>query len=214
MKKLRVLLADDHAMMREGMKALVYAEPDIEVVGDAANGRLAVARACTLMPDVVVMDVSMPELNGLAATEQIKARCPGIKVLTLTRHADESYVRQIFQRGASGYLLKRSAYSELVHAIRVVASGKTYVDPDITEHVVDSSRRPERGVGTTELSIRERDVLRHTAWGYANKEIADRLSISVKTVEVHKANGMRKKGMTSRIDIVRFALRQGWLQDS
>jgi DNA-binding NarL/FixJ family response regulator len=172
---------------------------------------------CDLKPDVVVIDVSMPELNGLKATEQIRARCPSAKVLTLTRHTDETYVRQILQIGASGYLLKRSAFSELVRAIRIVASGKKYVDPDVTEHVVEASvRRPDRrGSGSRkELTVRELDVLRQTAWGYANKEIAGRLSISVKTVEVHKANGMRKKGLSSRIDVVRYALRQGWLQDS
>jgi DNA-binding NarL/FixJ family response regulator len=217
MKKMRVVLADDHAMMREGMKALVDAQPDLEVIGEAPNGRIAVTLACELKPDVVVMDVSMPELNGLKASEQIKELCPDVKVLTLTRHAEESYVRQILKIGASGYLLKRSAFSELVRAIRIVASGKTYIDPEVTQHVVEASiRRPDqRGSGgRKELSVREQDVLRQTAWGYPNKEIAGRLSISVKTVEVHKANAMRKTGMNSRIDVVRYALRQGWLQDS
>lgn len=217
MNKFRIILADDHAMFREGLKVLVSAQTDMEVVGEADNGRTAVALAQQMQPDVVVMDVSMPELNGLKATEKLKALCPHIKILTVTRHTDDSYLQQLLQVGASGYVLKKSASNELIHAIRSVAAGHTYLDPAVTEKIVSHavSGRPARGTPANKnLSMREEDVLRLIAWGYANKEIAARLSLSIKTVEVHKFNAMQKMGMRSRIDIVRYALLQGWLQDT
>jgi DNA-binding NarL/FixJ family response regulator len=216
MSKLRVVVADDHEMMREGLKVLVNSYADMEVVGEAANGRAAVSLAQELQPDVMVMDVSMPDLNGLKATEQITHMCPDIRVVALTRHTDHSYLQQLLEAGASGYVLKKSASGELVRAIRSVVAGKTYLDPEMTEYVVEAAvgRRAVSGPDPGKhLSGREREVLRYTAWGHANKEIAARLSISVKTVEVHKAHAMQKTGMKSRIDIVRYALLQGWLQD-
>jgi len=214
--KLRILLADDHEMIREGLRVLVNAQSDMEVVGEADNGRAAVALAQQLQPDVVVMDVSMPELNGLKATEKLKVLCPHIKILTLTRHTDDGYVQQMLQVGASGYVIKQSASHELIRAIRTIVAGHTYLDPAVTEKIVSHavSGRPARGTpANKELSGREAEVLRLIAWGYSNKEIAARLTLSVKTVEVHKANAMQKMGMESRIDIVRYALLQGWLQD-
>ena len=218
MNKLRILLAEDHETIRDGLKLLVNSQPDMEVVGEADNGRVAVQLAQELLPDVTVMDVSMPELNGLQATKKLKQRCPQVKVLTLTRHTDDGYLQQLLQAGASGYVLKQSKSAELLRAIRAVANGQTYLDPAITEKAVTqirSGRRAVRGSSPdTNLSEREAEVLRLIALGYINKEVAARLSLSVKTVEAHKANGMRKMGMKSRVDIVRYALLQGWLQDT
>ncbi|HST51727.1 MAG TPA: response regulator transcription factor [Pyrinomonadaceae bacterium] len=217
MNKLRILLADDHEMIREGLKLLVNRQTDMETIGEANNGRAAVALARELKPDVVVMDISMPEMNGLKATERLKTLCPEIKVLTLTRHADDAYIRQLLQAGASGYLLKKTASGELVRAIRIVATGGTYLDPAVTGQVISDAlgRRAARNAPADKnLSGREEEVLRLTAWGYANKEIAARLDISVRTVEVYKTRAMEKMGMKNRIDIVRYALLQGWLQDN
>ncbi len=218
MTKLRILLAEDHEMIRDGLKLLVNAQPDMEIVGEAANGRVAVQLAQELLPDVVVMDVSMPELNGLKATKQLTQKCPQVKVLTLTRHTDDGYLQQLLQAGASGYVLKQSKSAELLRAIRHVAANQTYLDPAITEKAITQirvGRRTARGATpNANLSSREQEVLRLIARGYINKEVAARLSLSVKTIEFHKANGMRKMGMKSRVDIVRYAMLQGWLQDT
>lgn len=217
MNKLRVLLAEDHEMIREGLKLLVNSRADMETIGEADNGRAAVALAQELKPDVVVMDISMPEMNRLKATERLKMLCPEIKVLTLTRHADDAYLRKLLKAGASGYLLKKSASGELVRAIRAIAEGGTYLDPAVTGRVVSEAigRRSMRGAPPDkDLSRREEEVLRLTAWGYANKGIVARLDISVRTIEVYKTRAMEKMGMKNRIDIVRYALLQGWLQDN
>ncbi len=215
--KLRVLLAEDHEMVREGLKALVNAQADMEVVGEAEDGRVAVERAQALQPDVLVMDITMPGLNGLKATERVKQLCPQVKVLTLTRHTDAGFIQQLFAAGATGYVLKQSASAELVRAIRAVASGGNFLDPQITGKVIGGYLSQQARVGDDtpgEISGREAEVLRLIAWGHSNKEIAAHLQISVKTVEAHKANTMKKLGLGSRIDIVRYALLQGWLQDT
>jgi DNA-binding NarL/FixJ family response regulator len=214
MSKLRVLLADDHETVREGLKLIVNAQEDMEVVACVGDGREAVTRARELLPDVLVMDISMPKLNGLKATEKLTAECPQVKVLTLSRHADDGYIRELLAAGACAYVLKQSAPSELIHAIRAVAAGGKYIDPKLTAKVVDRfSDRAARGEAKGILSDRESEVLRYIARGYSNKEIAAQISLSVKTVEVHKANAMRKLNITSRIDLVRYAIFQGWLQD-
>lgn len=217
MNKLRILLAEDHETIRDGLKLLVGSQPDMEVVGEADNGRVAVQLAQQLLPDVTVMDVSMPELNGLQATKKLKRLCPQVKVLALTRHTDSGYLQQLLQAGASGYVLKQSKSVELLRAIRAVAAGQTYLDPAITEKVVASiiGGRGARGASAeTNLTDRETEVLRLIALGYINKEVAQRLSLSVKTVEAHKARGMEKMGMKSRVDLVRYAMLRGWLQDT
>ena len=217
MKKLRILLADDHVTVREGVKMIINAQTDMEVVAEAADGRGAVAEAEAVRPDVVVMDVSMPRVNGLKATEMLKECCPEVKVLALTRHQDDGYLQQLLRAGAAGYVLKQSRPAELLQAIRAIGEGGSYLDPAVAGRVIgDYGRRRQAaptaaGAGT--LSSREEEVLRLIAWGYSNKEIAARLDLSVKTVETHKANGMHKLQMRSRIDIVRFALLQGWLED-
>ncbi len=218
MNKLRVLLAEDHETIRDGLKLLINSAPDMEIIGEAENGRIALQLASKLLPDVVVMDISMPELNGLSATKKLKQQCPQAKVVILTRHTDDGYLQQLLQAGASGYVLKQSKSAELLRAIRAVAAGQTYLDPAITATVVTHIRaasRAQRGASPdANLSDREAEILRLIAWGHINKEIAARLNLSVKTVEAHKANGMRKMALKSRVDIVRYALLQGWLQDT
>lgn len=194
---------------------LVAAQPDMDVVGEADNGRMAVVLAETLEPDVIVMDVSMPEMNGLKATALLRGIHPDIRILALTRHSERGYVQQLLQAGASGYVLKQSASEELVRAIRAVAAGHTYLDPAITEQAVNriGGRRAVREAFTAKhLSTREEEVLRQVAWGFLSREIAERLHVSIKTIEAHKANAMTKLGMKNRIDIVRHAVLQGWLQ--
>jgi DNA-binding NarL/FixJ family response regulator len=216
MSKLRIFLADDHAVVREGLKSLVNAQPDMEVVGEAGDGRTAWRQAQELQPDVVLMDVSMPELNGARATERLKQACPAVKVLALTVHENKVYLRQLLQAGASGYVLKRAASEELIHAIRTVAQGNVYLDPALAGKVVDLFMRHQSSSDAPQfsnLSDRETEVLRQIAWGHSNKEIAAQLDISVKTVETYKARLMEKLDLHSRTDIVRYALHQGWLQD-
>jgi DNA-binding NarL/FixJ family response regulator len=215
--KLRILLADDHETVLEGLRMILNAQPDMQVVATAADGRDAIAQTERLSPDVVIMDISMPGLNGLSATQQLTAKCPGAKVLTLTRHADHSYLQQMMRAGAAGYVLKQSRPAELLHAIRAVATGGKYLDASMTSPVIGTFTRVAAPPGpalTTPLSPRETEVLRLIAWGNTNKEIAAQLDLSVKTVEAHKANGMRKLGMRGRIEIVRYALLQGWLHES
>jgi DNA-binding NarL/FixJ family response regulator len=216
MENLRIFIADDHETVREGIKLIIEEQPDMNVIGEANNGLDAVNRAKELQPDVIVMDVSMPELNGLKATQKLKKLCPKIKVLTLTRHSDDAYLQQLIQAGASGYVLKQSVPAELIRAIRTVAGGNSYIDPTLTNKLFGgyASRSALRGERKNELTDREAEVLRMIAWGYSNKEIAVRMDVSVKTIEAHKSNAMKKMDMSSRIDIVRYAILQGWLQDT
>jgi DNA-binding NarL/FixJ family response regulator len=214
--KLKILLADDHTILREGLKSLINAQPDLEVVGEAVNGWDAWRKAEELQPDIVIMDISMPELNGAKATERLKQTRPEIKVMALTVHEDRGYMQQLMQAGASGYVLKHAAVDELIHAIRVVAAGGTYLDPVLAGRLMGDliRRRPRNDVHLPcDLSEREAEVLRLMAWGYSNKEIAIRLNISVRTVETYKVRLMTKLDLQNRVDIVRYALMQGWLQD-
>lgn len=217
MSNIRVLIAEDHRTVREGLEMILKAQPDIEVVGEAGDGQAAVELAKALNPDIVIMDVSMPQLNGLKATRELQRTLPNVKVLTLTRHQDDGYLQQLLRAGVSGYVLKQSSSTELLHAIRVIAGGGQYVDSALTHRVVGSFVEKSGARSTTpqrEPSERESEVLRLIAWGHSNKEIATRLDLSVKTVEVHKANGMRKLGMKSRIDIVQYAILRGWLDEA
>lgn len=214
MTKLRVLLADDHAVVREGLKALVNAQPDMEVVGEATEGGSACKLAAELRPHVVVMDVSMPGTGGAAATERIRQDCPDVRVLALTVHEVAGYLRQLMEAGASGYVLKRAAADELVRAIREVAHGEVYIDPKLAGQVFSGLMGPpgpEAGADG-ELTEREIEVVKLLARGHINREIAQRLDLSVKTIEVHKARALEKLGLRSRADLVHYALRRGWLQ--
>jgi DNA-binding NarL/FixJ family response regulator len=214
--KLRIFLADDHMVVREGLKALVNAQPDMHVVGEADNGRAACRRAQELKPDVVVMDMSMPEMNGAEATERLKQECPEVKVLALTVYEDNGYLRKMIEAGASGYVLKRVVTEELVRAIRTVAAGGSYLDPTLSGQVISNyfNQTPSDGKASGgELSERETQVLRLIAWGYSNKEIGWKLGISVKTVDTYKLRLMEKLDLRSRTDIVRYALQQGWLRE-
>ncbi len=215
--KLRILLAEDHQTVREGVKLLVNAQPDMEVVGEAGDGEIAIQEAERLGPDIIVMDVSMPNMNGLKATRRLRRQNPDIKILTLTRHTDDGYLQQLLGAGANGYVLKQSAPTELINAIRTVAEGNAYLDPSLTRKVVGGYANRStslRGESKGELTERESEVLRLISFGYSNKEIAVRLELSVKTIEAHKTNAMRKLGISSRIDIVRYAILQDWLQDN
>jgi len=214
MTDLRIFLADDHAVVRAGLRALIDAQPGMQVIGEADNGLTACQRATELKPDIVIMDASMPHLNGAQATGQLKRDCPEIKVLTLTVHEEIGYLRQLLEAGASGYVLKRSAADELIHAIRVVARGGVYLDPHLTGRVVTGFIRKESirdALHQTDLSERETEVLRLIGRGYSNKEIAVQLGLSIKTVETHRSRSMEKLDLHSRVEIVRYAMQQGWL---
>ena len=212
---MRIVLAEDHKTVREGLKMLVNAQADMEVVGEAGDGQAAIKSVREKNPDIVVMDISMPEMNGLKATRKLKTEFPDLKILTLTRHSDDSFLEQLLGAGASGYILKQSAPAELINAIRTVGGGNAYIDSSLTEKVMGGYlSRGLRGDRKHEVSHREIEVLRLIALGYSNKEIGSRLDLSVKTVEAHKANAMRKLNMRGRIDIVRYAVLQGWLEDS
>jgi two-component system, NarL family, response regulator NreC len=214
---LRVLLADDHVTVRHGLKLLIDGQPDMKVISEASDGVSAVQQALALRPDVVVMDISMPGMNGLVATRTLKEAQPNAAIVTLTRHGDLAYLQELLRAGVAAYVLKQSAPTELLHAIRAAAAGGQYLDSTLTSRVTagflatEGKRGNKAGVTITE---RESAVLRLIASGYSNKEIAARLTLSVKTVEAHKANAMRKLGLNGRIDIVKYAVLQGWLDNA
>lgn len=212
----RILLVDDHAVLRQGMRHLIDAEPDMEVVGEAADGAEAVDMATTLRPDVIVMDLSMPQVGGAEATRRVKAANPVCKVLVLTVHEDRSYLKELLEAGALGYMLKRAAPEELINALRGIAAGNVYLDSRLADKLITSlvGRRIGTPDNTTELTRREQEVLRRIAEGYSNKEIAAMLEISVKTVETYKARSMEKLGLRGRVDIVRIARERGWTSSS
>jgi two-component system response regulator NreC len=215
-KELRIVVVEDHETVRAGVRMIVDAEADMKVVGEAANGRIAIDVALELEPDVVLMDISMPVLNGLKAAATLKRLAPDIKILTLTRHTDDSYLQELFEAGVSGYVLKQSSPKELARAIRVVAAGETYLDPAVAAQVVAGFNHNSRLRGEAKnksLSPRESEVLHDVALGYSNKEIAEKMDVSVKTVEAHKASSMQKLNLASRKDIVRYAILRNWMQE-
>ena len=214
--RLRILLADDHVVVREGLRLVIEGQRDMIVVCEAGDGASAIQQAQELKPDVVIMDISMPGMNGLVATRTLKRILPQCVVVTLTRHGDDAYLQELMRAGASAYVLKQSAPAELITAIRTCAAGGQYLDSALTARVTaeflgrDGRKVTQPGATPSE---RESEVLRLIAAGYSNKEIATRLTLSVKTVEAHKANAMRKLGLNGRIDIVKYAILQGWLKD-
>ena len=215
--RLRILLADDHVTVRHGLKLLIDGQADMKVVAEASDGEAAIRSALKLKPDVIVMDISMPGMTGLVATRKLKQLQPHAAIVTLTRHGDDAYLQELLRAGAAGYVLKQSAPTELLQAIRATAAGGQYLDSTLTSRVTAGflgreGRKVNRASVT--LTEREAEVLRLIASGYSNKEIAARLALSVKTIEAHKANAMRKLGLNGRIDIVKYAVLQGWLYNA
>ena len=213
MGKITVLLAEDHETVRQGLKLLINRQPDMEVVAEAGDGGGAVESAGLLKPNVAVVDISMPKMNGLAATRAIRESAPDTAVVALTRYSDDAYVQELLNAGALGYVLKQSPSAELVDAVRAAASGRRYLDTSLAAHVAGTMICAKARRSTPAITERESEVLRLMALGHSNKDIAQTLDLSVKTVEVHKANAMRKLGLAGRTDVVRYALLQGWLRD-
>ena len=212
MTPIRVLLAEDHETVRQGLRLLLESQEDIEVIAEAANGLDAVKHCQTTQPQVVILDISMPEMNGLAAAKAIRHVLPKTAIVALTRHDDEAFVQELMAAGASGYVLKQSRSTELLNAVRAVAAGGQYLDALLTRRASEDEEAKYSPRPAT-ISDREKEVLRMMAVGHINKGIAADLNISIKTVEVHKANAMRKLGLRGRIDVVRFAILHGWLQE-
>jgi len=211
--KIRILLADDHAVLRAGLKALLNAEPDMTVVGEAANGAEALRETARLLPDVVLMDISMPGTDGLAATRLIRQQCPEVRVIALTMHDNEEYLFKVLEAGGSGYVTKRAADTELIDAIRAVQRGDAFLQPTAARRLIDDYLgrvgAGEESESYGRLTPREREVLRLIADGYTNQEIADQLVISVKTVETHRAHILEKLGLRTRAELVRYAREKG-----
>ena len=214
---LRIMLVEDHETVREGLRLLIDHQPDMTVVAQASTGDEAVRAGQREDVDLVIMDLSMPGSSGLIAARALRDSRPELKVVVLTRHADQTYLHELLRAGVSAYVLKQSPHSELLHAIRAAAGGRQHIDSALTRHVaapfLDSGSH-KRQTGVPTVTERELSVLRLSAQGYSNKEIAQRLDVVVKTVEVHKANGMRKLRLTGRIELLQFAVLQGWLDDS
>ena len=216
MSKITVLLADDHAVVRQGLRALLEAENDMSVVGEAENGRQAVQMAGILRPDVIVMDVAMPLLNGLGATRQISRECPKSRVLILSSHTAEEYVEQLAAAGATGYLLKQTAARELVAGIREVNRGNTFFSPGVSKHLREqyqsSSNRPHGKETAPRLTSRELEILQLIAEGYTNKQIAAQLGVSIKTVEKHRLQLMKKLDIHEIAGLTRYAIDKGIIE--
>jgi two-component system response regulator NreC len=209
---IRVLIADDHEIVRHGLRLLVDAQEDMEVVAEASDGQVALDRARALQPDLVILDLSMPTMNGLAAARAMKDVAPRTAIVALTRHDDEAYVQELFAAGALGYVLKQSPSTELLRALRAAATGRQYLDSTLAARAAETvtEHGPRARPGITD---RESEVLQLMAVGHSNKEIAAKLGLSVKTIEVHKANAARKLGFRGRIDFIKYAVLQGWLRD-
>ena len=215
--QIRVLVIDDHAILRSGLRMMLNAQVDITVIGEAADGRNGIAEALRLNPDVVLMDITMPDINGIDATREIKRRLPDVRILILTMHENEEYLFQGLRAGASGYILKEAADTELIQAIRTVQSGRFYLSPVAqTIMVGDYLQRVRAGEehdSYHDLTEREREVLKLVAEGYTNNQIAERLVISPKTVDTHRMHVMDKLNLHNRAELVKYAMRRGLLTE-
>ncbi len=214
---IRVLLADDHTILRAGLRMMLNAQPDIEVIGEAGDGRQAISEAQRLLPDVILMDITMPECNGIEATRQVKRLLPETRVLVLTMHENEEYLFQMLRAGAAGYILKEALDTELINAIRVVYSGRFYLSPSAQSMMVGDYlqrvRSGEERDSYSALTEREREILKLVAEGHTNNQIAERLFISPKTVDTHRTHIMDKLNLHSRAELVKYAMRRGLLED-
>lgn len=215
MNKIKIVIVDDHIMLREGIKKIINSDSDFEIVGEAGDGKDAVSMVGKLVPDVVLMDISLPSLNGIEATRRIKRDWPAVHILALTMHDNEEYLSQMLQAGASGYILKRAATSELQEAIKAVNRGDSYLYPSAAKHLIGSflKRVEDGGKSTIDgLTGREQEILILIAEGKTNKEIASHLQLSVKTIEAHRSNIFSKLGISDRVEAVRYAIRRGLIE--
>jgi two-component system, NarL family, response regulator NreC len=217
MTKIHILLADDHTILRAGLKMMLNAQPDMEVVGEASDGRQAIAETQRLQPDIILMDITMPEMNGIEATRQIKKLVPESRILILTMHEHDEYVFQALRAGASGYMLKEAADTELISALHIIQSGQFYLSPMAQSVLVGDYlqrvRIGEEKDSYSSLTEREREILKLIAEGYTNTQIAERLVISPKTVDTHRTHIMDKLNLHSRAELVKYAMRRGLLEE-
>jgi DNA-binding NarL/FixJ family response regulator len=212
----RVLIADDHAIVRTGLRALLKSEPSLQLVGEATGGYEAIEMVADSQPDILVLDLSMPDLDGIAVTKKLKPAHPDLKILILTIHEDDALLREVIKSGASGYVLKRAAESELISAIQSVMRGDMYVDPAMLRHLIDETIRPgkARSESVELLTPREMEVLKLIVQGYTNRQVGQVLNISVRTVEGHRANLSGKLQLRSRVELVRYAREHGLIERS
>ena len=214
----RILIADDHAVVRSGLKLILQSQPDFELVGEAATGEETLAKTLALRPEVLVVDIGMPGLNGLEAARLIREQAPEIRIVVLTMYDDQAYLQQALEIGAAGYVLKQAADAELVAAIRAVLRGESFIYPSLTGQLINLVLQQKKQVtpapeGAAELSAREMEVLRLVALGYSGQQIADQLGISASTVETHRAHVMEKLNLRGRAQLVRYALSKGLLEE-
>jgi DNA-binding NarL/FixJ family response regulator len=210
---IRILLADDHGVIRAGLRALLADVPDIEVIGEASDGSEAIAKVIELKPDIVLMDLNMPNLGGIEATRQLSRTMPTVRILILTVHEEESLLKEVIRIGAAGYIIKRASQEDLLHAIRVVARGDLYVHPAMTRSLFLEPAQTKPKVSDAEtLTLREIEVLQLLAKGYTNRQIAEQLSLSPRTVEGHRANLAGKLGLRSRVELVEYAEKHGLMK--
>ena len=212
--RIRIFVVDDHPVVREGLRRVLEADSNLELVGEASSGEEATEQVVLRRPDVAIVDISLPGIDGAQTTRLIKQLSPHVKIIALSVHEDRSFMRDLFEAGASGYVVKRAPLGELVHAIRTVVANGVYVDPRLAGSLVSNFVQADSAATSrvVKLTERESNVLRRVAEGYSNKEIAAELNLSIKTVETYKTRAMEKLGLRDRVEIVRFAVKQGWLR--